>query len=38
MIRSLDNKLPEDKIQETDLCISMDMEVHLDIVKVLTGD
>ena len=35
-IRSLDNKLPENKTQETDLQASTDAEIYLDIIKVLS--
>ena len=37
MIRSLDDKLLENEMQKTDLYTSMDIKVHLNIVKVLTG-
>ena len=37
MIRSLDDKLPENEMQKTNLYTSMDIKVHLNIVKVLTG-
>lgn len=37
MIKSLDDKLSENEMQKTDLYTSMDIKVHLDMVKVLTG-